>query len=143
MLESAGPRLINSSTFFNQVAGGPSMRLRIAVIILFAVLAASAQAESPVPIYSRLKTYRSYMAIKRVDRFAHRFMMWFVHIEPTLWIGAGNTVEEIEALDENAFSGGWGAFGMPPQTVPPVPQEFEHLAEAMRRKVRQIYPEVK
>jgi hypothetical protein len=113
------------------------MRL-LSVLLAFLIAAPAFSAVNP--IYARLKAYRTYHEITKVDAQAHRFYVWFSDVEPTLAQVAGNTVEEMAALTEQNLNISWGAFGIPPDDVPPVPAHVQHLADAMLKRIQELRP---
>lgn len=114
------------------------MKSLIPVLIL-ATLASTALATDP--IYPRLKAYRTYFHLDKVDRFAHRFTAWFINVDYTRVEVGVNSIEEIEKLEEDDLRGSWGAFGIPPGEIPQVPDEMKPMAAALESRIRQIYPD--
>lgn len=121
-----------------------SARSRLRPLLLLGLAAAvqAADTAAPHPIWQRLKSYRNYYAVTGSTPVAHRFSAWFLHIEPSFLQVGANTIEEIDQLEEDDFTGGWGGIGLPPPSVPPVPAPVAPLAEALEAKLRKLYPEL-
>jgi hypothetical protein len=116
------------------------MRMRFilsALIVLGLGRAASAEIN---PIYSRLKTLRTYYSVGSVDKLAHRFSIWYSNIEPSLAQVAGNTVEDMQALTEKDLHISWGAFGIPPSEIQPVPPALKAVADAAVARLKELQP---
>lgn len=116
--------------------------MRVIVLLLALALAAPLSAEVN-PVYARLKGYRTYVAIQDVKPRAHHFYVWFSDIEPCLAQVAGNTVAEMEALTEEDLHMSWGAFGLPPDSVDPVPDAVKPLADAMVAQIQKLHPDAR
>lgn len=116
--------------------------MRVIVLLLALALAAPLSAEIN-PIYARLKAYRTYVAIQSVKPQAHHFYVWFSDIEPCLAQISGNTVAEMEALTEDDLHMSWGAFGLPPDSVDPVPDAVKPLADAMVAQIQKLHPDAR
>ena len=115
-------------------------RLRPLLLLGLAVAAHAADSAAPHPIWSRLKPYRNYWAVTGSKPFAHRFSAWFVDGTYTFWQVGANSVEEVDRLEEDDFSGGWGGIALPPPSVPPVPAPVAPLAEALEARLRKLRP---
>lgn len=93
------------------------------------------------PIFARLKPYRTYFSITKVDRFAEQFR---VRIQETYNRFSGcvaiNSEEEAEALVKENM-------GCPPNDVAPpemlpVPPEKKDLALAIEKRMKEIFPKL-
>lgn len=94
----------------------------------------------PHPIYARLKPYRSYYSVGKTTPLAHRFTVWFGDVAPNRCEVAANSVEEIEAWQEDDLRCAWGGIALPPPSTEPIPADLVPLAEAFEAKVAELRP---
>jgi hypothetical protein len=116
--------------------------LRTLLLLALAVAARAAESAAPHPIWERLKPYRNYYAVTHSSPVSHRFSAWFVDVTYTFWQVGANSVEEVDRLEEDDFSGGWGGIALPPPTVPPIPEPVRPLAEALEARLRKLRPDL-
>jgi len=84
-----------------------------------------------------LKLYRTYHYVMDKTERAHHFDVWFNDGYPNHCSLAGNTPDEIMASGLRCL---WGWFGSPPGSVPPVPDDVSHLADAVLDRMAELSP---
>lgn len=108
--------------------------------LILATLATTARAADPV--FPRLKAYRTYLHIEKVDRFAQRFTAWFINQDYNRVEVGVNSVEEVEKLTDEQLQGSWGGFAIPPGQIDPIPDEMKPIADALAARLKLAYPEL-
>jgi hypothetical protein len=86
------------------------------------------------PDFERLRAYRHYFSLSRVESFAHHFAVYFACVEPS--VHYYDVTEQGRVLSAGS---GWGSEGIHLHSLPPIPAELAAQVALVRARFEADY----